>query len=423
MMAVTASVSALTAAAAGAATGSITGMTFQDLNRDGTFSTGDVALSNQQIYLLSADGTTYIASAVSDTNGAYRFDGVSDGDYDVEYASPSWSSLRDGWTPTTTPTIWPKQLVHVAGTGTANFGWRPITRSTDVNAPIARFVAPSGLVVNSYDDVVAPADVYSILARGGLVGAEAAKEAIRFDWGSSSTTTIGVGQDAGGRYMNYAAVTNITWASWLDRGEQTLFHEYGHAWSLYYAYIAQQDPSFAGYLGARGLTGNPNLNSSYVWNVREIVAEDYRQLFATPAGAVPAQMNPYIPPAAQVNGLRDYLATTFEQPVAQPAPPPPPPAVAISGITISPVPVAKSATVSVTITQPAQLTIVIVNSKGVTVRTLLANSSRTAGTTSVPWDRKDASGRRVASGTYTLRADAVDAAGNRAAASTNFAVS
>ena len=34
-------------------------------------------------------------------------------------------------------------------------------------------------------------------------------------------------------------------------------HEYGHAWSLYYDTIVQQEGTLASYLKARGLDGDP----------------------------------------------------------------------------------------------------------------------------------------------------------------------
>src|SRR5205814_4280608 len=108
-------------------------------------------------------------------------------------------------------------------------------------APIATYTASNGLVVASYDDAVTPKSMADTLALGSFVGSEAASATIRFDYGSTSTTSISVAQ-LNGKYTDYAAASYISWSSCLDHGEQTLFHEYGHAWSLYYAYMVQQDP-------------------------------------------------------------------------------------------------------------------------------------------------------------------------------------
>ena len=113
----------------------------------------------------------------------------------------------------------------------------------------------------------------------------------------------------------------MPWLAWLDHGESTLFHEYGHAWSLYHAHVTQQDTSFARYLAARGIAGDPRLDTSHAWDVRELIAEDYRQLFGTPGARAEAQENRDLPAAAAVPGLRDFLATTW---TTAPAPAPTP---------------------------------------------------------------------------------------------------
>jgi hypothetical protein len=107
----------------------------------------------------------------------------------------------------------------------------------------------------------------------------------------------------------------------VDNFDFPISYEYGHAWSEYYLYIVQQDPTLASYLQARGLTGNPNLNSSQMWSPLELIADDYRQLFGTPNAQSYPPFNYQIPPASQVAGLKTFLETTFMQPpYRQPAP-------------------------------------------------------------------------------------------------------
>lgn len=410
--------------AAGATTGgTIAGSAYQDLNRNGVRDSGEAALANQQLYLFDGNGA-YLGTTVTDANGAYGFTGLADGDYRVEYASPSWSTLRQDWVPTTTGSIFPRLAVHLAGSATADFGWRPIVRSTTLGSPIAAYTGANGLRVESYNDAVAPSAVYATLVAGSLVGGEAAAVTIRLDYGTSSVTATSVGQ-SGGTYTGYAAVSYVTWGAWLDTAEQTLFHEYGHAWSLYYAFMVQQDDTLSAYVQARGLTGDSRLDSSYMWNRREMIAEDYRQLFGTAAAQAAAQMNTDIPPAVAVPGLRDFLATTFRQPpsgTTTTTTTTTAPAVTIAGLSVSPVPVSKSGTVSLSISAPAAVTVTIVDGSGAVVRTLLSSVAEPAGAVSAVWDRKDGAGRRVKTGTYTASARAVDAAGNQATAAVSFAV-
>src|SRR5207248_2590607 len=112
-------------------------------------------------------------------------------------------------------------------------------------------------------------------------------------------------------YSGYSDTMYVTYDTWIMNGDVTLVHEYGHAWSKYNADITQQDPSFASYLKARGLTGNPNLGTSWMWEPSELIAEDYRQLFGTPGSASYPQANTDIPAAASVAGLRSFLQSTF----------------------------------------------------------------------------------------------------------------
>jgi hypothetical protein len=325
--------------------------------------------------------------------------------------------------------VYPRIVVSLTTNATANFGWRRIVRSTTAGSPVSSYVGASGLRVESYDDAVAARQVHDALM-AALIGAEAGRTTVRFDLGSTSTTSMSV-QQVNGTYQAYSATSYVSYTSWLDGNDQTLTHEYGHAWSLYYAYVVQQDPSLASYLQARGLAGDSRVGSSYEWSPREMIAEDYRQLFGSPNAQAAMQMNTQIPPAAAVPGLKDFLQNTYTQPPAgsgggstggsigggiQPA-------LAVSGVAVNPQPVTKSGTVSFDLSAPAAVTVRILDAGGAVVRTLLTNAPKPAGAESVTWDRKNASGRRVSSGTYTASVQAVDSAGHATGASTNFSVS
>jgi hypothetical protein len=426
-----AALAAAPGAHAAAGTGVISGTVFYDTNRNGAQDTGETGLANQGINLLDASGQAQVAYTASDASGHYSFSGLADGDYRIVYDTADWWGLRQNWVPTTTGSIFPRISLRLAGSATANFGWRAIVRSITYSAPISCYVGSNGLHVNSYDDVVAAKDVYDDLVSGSLVGPEAAYETVAFDYvdnfGDTSTSVSG----SAGSYSNYLAVSEVPYISWLDGGDQLLFHEYGLAWSGYYAYIVQQDPSLTGYLKARGIQDDPRLDTSHAWNRSELVSEDYRQLFGTPNAQAAPQENRDLPPAAAVPGLRDYLAVTFTQPppittTASPAPAPPrppPPTLALSSLAMSPNPVKTSGTASFSLSAPAAVTVAINDAKGNAVRTLLQNAAEAGGQVSVKWDRKNASGQRVKSGAYTIVVDALDAFGQRASMSASFSVS
>jgi hypothetical protein len=209
--------------------------------------------------------------------------------------------------------------------------------------------------------------------------------------------------------------------------------------------MVQQDPTLAAYLKARGLEGDTRVGSSYSWSSRELIAEDYRQLFGSPNARSGGQINTAIPPAADVPGLADFLANTFmtappateptPTPTPEPSPTPTPtpsptptptpepgPPPRVTALAMNPDPVRTAASVAFSISVPASATVRILNSKGTLLRTLLAAAPESAGTVSVAWDRKDSAGRRVGKGTYRLAVEVVDSSGQRASATTSFAV-
>jgi len=404
-----------------AATGTIAGTVFQDLNRNGVLDTGDAPWQGHQLYLFDGAGA-YVATSTSDTAGHYSFGGLADGDYRVDYASPSWWNIRDTWVPTTTGSVRPTRPVRLSGAATADFGWRTIVRSTDAASPISTYTGASGLRVESFDDVVTAKELHDAVVQG-LVGPEAKYVTIRFDLGSSSSTVAGW-QGSPGSYSQYNAICYDNYVSWLDGGDQGVGHEYGHAWSLYYDTIVRQEGNFASYLQARGLAGDSRVDSTYAWSSRELIAEDYRQLLGSPNAQLASQMNRDIPPAATVPGLKDFLATTFTTAPSgtNPTPPPPDP-LTLSTPVVSPAPVVRSGTVSSTLSTAANVTVEIRDAGGALVRTLLSSAARTAGSVSASWDRKDAAGRKARSGTYTAVVKAATSDGRTAQSSAAFQVS
>lgn len=411
--AIAAAIAATTVTASATTIGTISGTAYQDLNRNGVQDTGEGPLANHRLYLLSSATGAYLTSATTDDTGRYAFTGLADAAYRVEYEGNTWRSIRQDWVPTTTGSIYPRQAATVGTAADAiiDFGWRPILRSTTLGSPISSVVGPSGIRVESYNDATTAQEVHDELMSGQLVGAEASTVTIRFDYGPYSATATSV-QTIDGKYDGYSAVVTATWDSFLTTHDRTLVHEYGHAWSLYYAYIAQQDASLAGYLKARGLDGDARVGSTYGWDAAEMIAEDYRQLFGTPTSAQYAQINSEIPLPNQVPGLRDFLQTTFRQApttTTTTVAPPSEPALSISGLTVNPTHVRKSGIVSFELSSAATVTVEIRDASGSVVRTLLSGASMSAESVSTTWDRTYANGRRAKTGSYSAAVTATGA--------------
>lgn len=406
------------------AASTISGVAFYDDNRDGVLDGTEQPISGQLIYLMDSTESTFIASATTDASGAYSFTAVPDGSYTVEVAPSSWMSIRDSYVPTTTSSVWPKRQVSISGnSASVGFGWRPIVTSTTLGSPISRYQGPTGLTVESYNDALDAQALYSDLVSSGSIGAEAPYVLVRFGYGSQNITSS-VWQLDNGTYSNYRATSYSTYDAWLDGGDATMFHEYGHAWSMYYATIVQGDPNLTGYLQARGLANDSRVDSTYVWQRQEMIAEDFRQLFGTPNAAARAQANTDTPPAGSVSGLRDYLWTTFKTPPAgtAPAPAPSPTPLSISGVVMSPTPVQTSGTLSFALSAAATVNIVIKNSSGTIVRNLLTSAPEPTGTSQVTWNRLDNKGRKVRTGTYSAVVSATNSTGS-ATGSVTFSTS
>ena len=396
----------------------ITGSVYKDLNRDRVQQPDEPILAGQQLYLFDGSGA-YLGTTLADSSGRYSFDGLAAGDYRVDCED---SALRNDWVPTTTRSFRGSTALTLPGSAVADFGWRPIVRSHDLATPLASYVGPTGLRVETFNDALTPEWIYAELMSGSLIGSEASRVTVRFDYNDTSSTAASVA-DSNGVYATFQAVSYVGYSPWLVTGENALFHEYGHAWSLYYAFIVQQDQTLAAYLQARGLAGDARVNSSYGWSAREMIAEDYRELFGTPDAQSASQMNRDIPLAKDVPGLRDFLMTIFREPSGPPPPPPPPPPLAVTNLSVNPAPVTTGATVSFELSAPASVTTEIRDKRGKLVRTLLSNTSESAGGVSLNWDRRNTNGRKVASGTYTARVVARDSASASVVQTKSFRVS
>ena len=317
--------------ASAAETGSISGVAFEDTDRDGVKDAGEPGWADQEVLLYDL-ADRYYGSAVTDAAGSYSFVNLSAGTYRVLYAPRGWWSLRDQWVPTTSGTLEPDVTRSVDGATTVHFGWRRIIRSA---SPLSTFTGPEGLRAEVYNDVVPARALYDVVA-AGLVTQEAPFVTLRLDKSGASATSATATYE-NGSFTRYSAVSDISYLSWLTSGAVTVAHEYGHAWSLFHAYLTQQDPDLTAYLRVRGLEHDPRVNTDHGWSAREMLAEDYRQLLGAPLGRTAPQENNDIPRAADVPGPQSWLTDTFTGGTATSPEPTPSPS---SSPTPSPAPTA-----------------------------------------------------------------------------------
>jgi chitodextrinase len=309
-------------------TGTISGKTYKDLNNNVVYDSGDEVLPNHRIYLYTGTGGgQYLKNVISDASGNFSFTELQDGDYKIRYGPSDWYTLETDWAPVSGKVVGgghPYQLVALSGSATANFGWRKVGRTPDPNGsgsmlPIASITGPSGLTAIQYDDVVTAQEIYDRTMAGKLIGEEVnftrVTEGIRFGGGTAGMTNGSYASDGNtGRCLNAQATSGVWWPYWYgyidDNDDEVLFHEYGHAWQVYWS-CKHQDTKLTEYMRVRGVDlSDPRINTSHEWSKAEIFAEDYRQLFASHI-VTPNQENDSIPRAPEVPGLKEYTMNTY----------------------------------------------------------------------------------------------------------------
>ena len=411
---------------AGAQSGVIIGAVYDDADRDGVHDTGEAPFPGRQLWVERATGE-YVGYVITDSAGRFSIGGLGEGQYRLWMSSADWEGLRDDWVPSTSGSLRFERVVSLEGTTTsADLGLRRIVRSTNVDAPISTVTGPDGLTVSSYNDVVHAQAIYDELHTGSLLGGERPRTTVRFDLGDTNVThTLWGGSE--GAYTGYSATVDTDYVSWLVVGNKSLFHEYGHAWSMYNAIMVHQTESLDSYLEARGVLGEPRVASDVFWDPKEMIAEDYRQLFGSGQALTYPQANSEIPRPVDVPGLADWLRTTFTSaasggPTPPPAPDPSQGSLAVMGLAVRPDPVVTSGTVSFELSSTASVTVRVLDASGRTVRTLLEAASRAAGGSDVAWDRRTDAGRKARAGAYTASVVAVDRSGTTARAQIGFSV-
>ena len=98
------------------------------------------------------------------------------------------------------------------------------------------------------------------------------------------------------------------------RPDDVVAHEYGCVWALYHLYMSHHG-DWSLWLQARGILGDPRVDSTFSWSKNEMLADDYRMLFGSPAAqSEAAYINPDVPDPRNVPGLRDFFLSVWATP-------------------------------------------------------------------------------------------------------------
>ena len=202
------------------------------------------------------------------------------------------------------------------------------TTSATSTAPATQgsWVSPEGVTIN-VDSAGSwtIAQIYSILKANAL---DLAKVGPTLTIGVQDQYTSQTQTSATYYAGKYSNVKSTMWLLGVDSNfvqapDTTLAHEYGHAWSNYWYYVAHQ-ADWSSYLAARWTTSDGSMTlatdsrtgTTYSWTVREIVADDYRLLFGTPAAIAgrPGHLNSQLPDPRNVPGLSSFLLNSWRTP-------------------------------------------------------------------------------------------------------------
>jgi hypothetical protein len=267
----------------------------------------------------TVSGSVTISGAAADNVGLATVElSVDGGAYKAASGTASWSYSLDTTTLANGSHTLTARATDTSGNVSSAVETVSVQNSTSLpTGVVQQLVTPEGVTINIYADAVGwtAQQVYDILKPNALqLSLIGPTLTIDVQGQYASATTASVQGDPTAGYSNYRAIMYLQAAvgsSFNKIPDDVIAHEYGHAWSNYHFYLTHHG-DWTSYLQARGLAGNPLLNSSYMWDPREIIAEDYRLLFGdTAAQNETAQMNYQIPDARTVAGLKDFLANNW----------------------------------------------------------------------------------------------------------------
>jgi hypothetical protein len=267
----------------------------------------------------TVSGTVSVSGSASDNVSVATVQvSVDGGAYQTAQGASSWSYSLDTMALSNGSHTLAARATDTSGNvSTANES--VIVQNTTPLPPgvVDQLVTPEGATIQVYSGVTGwtAQQIYDLLKPNAyqlsLIGPH---YTIKVQTQYVSSTTTSVSGDAATGYSNYQATTYLNTqagSNFTLIPDAIIAHEYGAAWSLYHLYMTE-DGKWDSYFQARGITGDPRIDSNYMWNRGELIAEDYRLLLGTSAAqSEMAQMNYQIPDARQVAGLKDFLASSW----------------------------------------------------------------------------------------------------------------
>ena len=263
-------------------------------------------------------GTVSVQGTVTDNVGVARLEVAVDGKpWQQVYVKPSWA-----WPWVTGQLSNGAHTLHVRATDTSGNVTAvslPVTVSnpcSDGSPVLAQGVTAEGVVIRICTTTGGwtTSAVESLLRQNArdlaTIGPYLVIE-LQTTYQTGESTGVGSDGYSATLYLNPGASTSFTTAP-----DALMAHEYGHAWTTYWE---NMNPANAGtwdrYLAARGLSGDPRVDSSYNWSAVEMAADDYRRLFGSAAAQSElTYINSQVPDSKAVAGLADFFVNQWAIP-------------------------------------------------------------------------------------------------------------
>jgi hypothetical protein len=243
---------------------------------------------------------------------------VDGGGYQAAQGTTSWTSTVDS----TKLANGSHTLTARATDGAGKTSTAAVTVSVSNSTPSgggSQLVTPEGVKIDVASDVTGwtAQQVYDLLkANAYELNRIGPTLTVKVQTQYASVTSTGV-SEVGGVYQNYRATIYLDARPGMvlaDRPDYVMAHEYGHAWSTFHLYMSQRG-DWSSWLTFRGLAGDPRLDSSFTWDRSELIADDYRMLFGSPAAVSEASyINVNVPDPRTVAGLRDFFVNAWAVP-------------------------------------------------------------------------------------------------------------
>jgi Bacterial Ig domain len=249
---------------------------------------------------------------------------VDDSGWQLASGTTSWSWVWD----TTGLADGTHTIAVRASDSSGNVTTRSESVHIDNTAPATQgsWVSPEGVTINVDSSATwTIAQVYSILKANAL-DLDRLGPGLTINVQDQYTSQT---QTNATYYMgSYSSVASTMWLQGVNSGfaarpDDILAHEYGHAWSTYWFYMAHQ-ASWTDYENARWTTSDGSLTlttdsrtgTSYSWRVEEIVADDYRLLFGSSLAVSerPTHLNSEIVDSRNVPELSSFLLNAWRTP-------------------------------------------------------------------------------------------------------------